>query len=78
MKQILPKIIVFGIAFVLFVVAFVQIYLGYVRIGKTGNQKAIYMSENPMMFWFIVCIPILFGILFLILGLVSIFRKHSK
>lgn len=78
MKSILPKIIVFGISIVLFVVAAVQIYLGYVRIGKTANQQTISISENPTMFCVIVSIPILFGTLFLILALVSIFRKPKE
>ncbi len=78
MKQILPKILVFFLSVVFFFIAFLQIFFGYVKVGKSSHQKTISMSENPMMFWFIVSIPIVFGIIFLTLGLISIFRKNGK
>jgi hypothetical protein len=78
MKQILPKIIVFVISFLLFAVAFTQIFIGYVRIGRASGQQKIQMSENPQLFWIIVAIPIIFGALFLIWGILLLNYKGKN
>ncbi len=78
MKDIVPKIFTFGLSFLMFGIAVLQIILGYILFGKTGHQKRIYMSDEPTKFWLIVAIPIVIGILAFILGILSILKKTKS
>ena len=78
MKEIAPKIFTFGLSFLMFGIAVLQIILGYTLFGKTGHQKRIYMSDEPTKFWLIVGIPIVIGILAFVLGILSIMKKTKS
>ncbi len=78
MKEILPKIIVFGLSLLMFGIAILHIFLGYIAIGKTGHQKRIYMADEPAKFWTIVAIPLIIGAIAFIWGLLLMFRQGEK
>lgn len=78
MKSLLPTIIVFGISLLMFTVAAVQILLGYTLTGKSGNQRKIYMTDEPAKFWIIVSIPIVIGAAALIWSLLLMFGRGEK
>lgn len=78
MKEIVPKIFSFGLSFLMFGIAALQIILGYALFGKTGHQKRIHISDEPTKFWIIVGIPIIIGSVFLIMGIFSFVKIKKK
>jgi len=75
MKSIFPKIMIFGLSFLMFGIVALQIFLGYVQTGRTGHQQRIYMLDEPVKFWAIAAMPIIIGAIAFIWGIVSILRR---
>ena len=74
----MSKIVVFGLAFLMFAIAAIQVLLGFAVSGRTGHQKRIYMTDEPTKFWTIVAIPLVIGGLVFIWGLLLVFWKGEK
>lgn len=78
MRKVLPQIITFGLSFLMFGIAALQIFLGYALAGRSGHQKRISMTDEPTKFWTIVAIPIVIGAIAFLWGiLLSINKKHQ-
>lgn len=77
-KEIISKIVVFGLSFLMFAVAAIQILLGFALGGRTGHQKRIYMTDEPTKFWTIVAIPVVLGVVVFVWGLLLVFWKGEK
>lgn len=77
MKEFFPKMFVFGISFLMFLIAGLQIFLGYALAGKSGHQKRIYMTDEPTKFWTIVAIPIIIGAIMFVFGVFSVVRGRK-
>ncbi|HRH40167.1 MAG TPA: hypothetical protein PKY82_00890 [Pyrinomonadaceae bacterium] len=78
MKEIFPKLITFGLSFLMFGLAILQIFLGYTLSGKRGHQQKVFMDDEPTKFWTIVSIWIIVGAIVLVVGVISIFRKGKS
>jgi hypothetical protein len=78
MKNLLSKVIIFGISILFFTIGYIQIHLGYVQSGKTGNQQKIYMIDDPKKFWAIASLPLIIGSITFFCGVLSIRQEKVK
>lgn len=76
MKEILPNLFTFGLSFLMFGIAALQISLGYTLSGKGSHKYKVYMADEPTKFWTIVSLPIIVGVIVLIVGIISVWRKR--
>lgn len=77
-KNKFSKIFTFGLSFLMFGIAGLQIFPGYTLSGKRGHQQKVFMDDEPTKFWTIVSIWIIFGAIVLVVGVISIFRKGKS
>jgi NADH:ubiquinone oxidoreductase subunit 5 (subunit L)/multisubunit Na+/H+ antiporter MnhA subunit len=78
MKEILPNLFTFGLSLLMFGIAALQIFLGYTVSGKSGHKKKIFMEEEPIKFWTIVSLPIIVGLIAVLVGIISVWRKKKN
>lgn len=78
MKAILPNLFTFGLSFLMFGIAALQIFLGYTVSGKSGHKKKVFMEDEPTKFWTIVSLPIIVGVIVFVVGIVSVWRRKKN
>ena len=78
MKAVISNLVTFGLSFLMFGIAALQIFLGYTISGKSGHKKKVFMEDEPTKFWTIVSLPIIAGVIVFVVGIISVLRKRRS
>lgn len=75
MKAIFSKLFTFGLSFLMFAIAGLQIFLGYTLSGKGKHKEKVFMEDEPTKFWTIVSLWMIVGVIVFTVGMISVIRN---